>query len=733
MLSAAHCGFFATGVLLGVWGPAAIAWCLPVCVLPIIWDRAWCLGALLALAGLWLGRTALHIPESPPPTEGLSGVVESASFAPDQGVRVRLDGRAIWLRRADRPLCPGDRVELLGSARRPAPGVIPTARAPWRRLRSRGAEAIVGRGRALGPAFDSPLCQARQAMVRRWYRALPEPLAWLGSALTVGARPPAGREVASPFRDLGLAHVLAVSGLHIGMISFILVGMLRGLCALHPKFTIAGDTGRLLSLLAAIATSLWCGMPVGGMRVIAWRAVAWLQPHRSPLHQGLAALAAVAVWQPLAFASAGFLLSFSASLGLVGARRSGAGDVLKAPLIAAVVTAPVQGALAFPLAWVAPLANVVFGPLFLVVFACVALAAVIGDHALSAAGAPISAFVTLAQWAAELPGAGLTPIAVSLPVGLALAWGWAFSRCGRPLTGLALLLCALHHPAPPDGFRVWQIPVGHGDLAIAEAGKTRLMIDTGPGKDLATAVAAQLLGGAPTALAISHAHPDHTGGARALCAAFPGTPLWLGDPLPAKLPGCPVVKTPNGRLGGLDVRALPAADDWVRGPNERSLGLAIEAHGHRALFLGDAEADREADWAGRVGRADLVKVGHHGSRTSSHPALIAETRPAVALIGAGWDDVFGHPHAPVVARWKATGARVETADRRALCWWATRAGGMRRCPELAFLRAAPETPPDVIVRRSKGIPNRLSGRGRRSNRGAAGSATGAVPGPRQPR
>jgi competence protein ComEC len=732
MLGAAHCGFFATGMMLGLWGPASLAWCLPASCLPLLWHRAWCLGVLLSLAGLLLGRAALRVPADVPDSEAATGIVETASFAANQGVRVRVGERAVWLRRADRPLCPGDQVELLGAAHRPAPGVVPTTRASWRLLRSRGAEAVVGRGQALGPPVRARLCQARQAIVRRWYRALPEPLAWLGSALTVGARPPDGKTTATPFRTLGLAHILAVSGLHIGLMSLVVLGLFRLLCALHPRLVIAGDNQRLLSLLAAVVTALWCGMPVGGLRVITWRAVAWLQPHRSPLHQGIVALAAVGAYQPLALASPGFLLSFTASLALVAARRSRA-DVLKAPLVAAAATAPVQAALAFPLAPIAPLANLLFGPIFLVVFGAVALAALFGEAALAAVGAPMSAFVTLAQWAAELPGAGVTSIALPLPVGLALAWAWAFARTGRAGTGLAVLLCALHRPAAPEGFRHWQIPVGHGDLAIAQAGDTSVMIDTGPGKDLATAVARQLLGGAPTALAISHAHPDHTGGARKLCAAFPGTPLWLGDPLPAKLPGCRVEPTPSGRTGALTVHALPAPDDWVRGANERSLGLAIAAHGHRTLYLGDAEADRESDWAGRLGAAAIVKVGHHGSLTSSLPALIAETSPQLALIGAGWDDVFGHPHAPVVARWESSGARVETADRQARCWWATRLGGLRPCPELAFLRAPPNTGAHANARRTQGLSNRVARRGERSPGRAARGSPGAQSGARPPR
>ncbi|MDT7603039.1 MAG: competence protein ComEC, partial [Acidobacteriota bacterium] len=63
-------------------------------------------------------------------------------------------------------------------------------------------------------------------------------------------------------------------------------------------------------------------------------------------------------------------------------------------------------------------------------------------------------------------------------------------------------------------------------------------------------------------------------------------------------------------------------------------------------------------------RCDVVKVAHHGSKTSSTAAFVAATRPAFAVVSVGLDSPFGHPAAEVVERWRASGAQVLQTGRR---------------------------------------------------------------------
>lgn len=102
--------------------------------------------------------------------------------------------------------------------------------------------------------------------------------------------------------------------------------------------------------------------------------------------------------------------------------------------------------------------------------------------------------------------------------------------------------------------------------------------------------------------------------------------------------------------------------------NNESLVLRVRYGERSFLFSGDIEKTAESNIfsSGRPMRSDVVKVPHHGSKTSSTDNLIAATHPHFAVISVGRSSMFGHPHGEVVERWKASGAKVMT----------TGAGGM---------------------------------------------------------
>lgn len=99
--------------------------------------------------------------------------------------------------------------------------------------------------------------------------------------------------------------------------------------------------------------------------------------------------------------------------------------------------------------------------------------------------------------------------------------------------------------------------------------------------------------------------------------------------------------------------------------NNDSLVLSLRFGDRRFLLTGDIEKEAEAALLSMTEelRADVVKVAHHGSRTSSTDAFVKATRPAVAVISVGLASVFGHPHVEVVERWRASGAEVLTTGR----------------------------------------------------------------------
>ena len=99
--------------------------------------------------------------------------------------------------------------------------------------------------------------------------------------------------------------------------------------------------------------------------------------------------------------------------------------------------------------------------------------------------------------------------------------------------------------------------------------------------------------------------------------------------------------------------------------NNQSVVAVFERAGRRALLTGDAGAPTERDLAagGRLGRADLLKVGHHGSRTSTTPLLLAAVRPRLALLSCGRENRFGHPAQLTLETLAAFGVPTFRTDR----------------------------------------------------------------------
>jgi len=297
---------------------------------------------------------------------------------------------------------------------------------------------------------------------------------------------------------------------------------------------------------------------------------------------------------------------------------------------------------------------------------------------------------------------------------LTAAGGLALMACGAPraarrlpaCAALAAALVAVGSLAARDVARrrareltVTFLDIGQGDAAVIEApGPAVMLIDGGGVRDGSFDTGARIVEpflrargiGRVDVVALSHPHPDHLNGLFRVLERFDVGAFWSsGDdgrnPEYRRLValsdarGVARPEVRETRLGAATVVPLgpfesaPDGSERIAAPaglsvNDASLVLRVAFAGRGVLFAGDLEADGEGELAGRreAGQrvaADVLKVPHHGSRTSSTPELIEAVSPALAVISLGWHNQFHFPAPEVVARYAARGVRVLRTDR----------------------------------------------------------------------
>ena len=514
------------------------------------------------------------------------------------------------------------------------------------------------------------------------------------AALVTGDRSGIDDELSEALRRAGVGHLLAVSGLHIGALAWLVFAAVRRVWSAAGDARIDPDT---TAAFASLAVSIAYAMTTGGrpsalraLLVIAVLLIGRARALRARITDalGVAALILVAL-EPAVVFDPSFQMSFGAaavlSLAFAG-RRPGsvAGrvrDLAAASAWASAATAPAAAALFGELAPVAVLTNIVAIPaVALVVLPLAMIGAALSLVAAPLGGPPLD----LAIAGADLLCAGsrlVARVAPALPLPplapLELA-GWiaglaallAARRRRRPLLALAgAALCAAVIAAaswspPPGGLRVTFIDVGQGDAALVETpGGEAMLIDTGGlpgGGDLerrqveapgARAVLPLLRYRGIRRLAVvavSHPHPDHHAGLGALLGAVDIDEVWIVSDRPLPPPLAAVLRAL--RVGGARVRAPPErrslggvaievlaprylgrlAADPVSSVNDNSMVLALGYAGRRVLFTGDIEADGEELLLGN--RRDRLRAD--AVKVAHHGSRTSSIEPFVAATGA---------------------------------------------------------------------------------------------------
>ncbi len=584
------------------------------------------------------------------------------------------------------------------------------------------------------------------------------------AALAIGDRSLMSDSLNSAVRAAGLAHLLAVSGMHMAaVVGLVYVLVLWLWCALPwrqrfaPKAVASG-----VALLAAITFAALTGARPSTCRALLVAALVLLGILCDRRISLLAALAwaamAMLCWRPALLWDVGFQMSFAATFALAVAfspkdtplqfSKPSLGrrfahtiwSIVRASFWASFATAPFA---LYHFGEVSPWAiagNLLAVPIVTLVLLPASLLGIVLSFIWAPIGsAVLEQCVALAELLARLcyqleailpmqtraPLNGLEAV-LWVVLGLILVWSrlfprssWSFrSRFRWPSVALvfALLVWSRGKGGQSlDVVRVTFVEIGQGDAAVIELPSGQVWLVDGGGMPFVAPTAhgdRQKLAETPARRAllpylrhrriehidlaiVSHPHPDHFVGLQAVGRRMPIRELWSVHE-PAAHPGPYEAWLSKLASAGTIVRAPPlgvarkseraalevlwprysdssgaesaraARADPILTVNDNSLVVRLRVGERSVLFAGDIEGEAEGLLIEQLGgdlHADVLKVAHHGSRTSSTAAFVAATQPLVAVISCGRANRFDFPAEEVETRWHSMGAQVLRTDK----------------------------------------------------------------------
>jgi competence protein ComEC len=722
---------FVSGIGLGIGAPPVPAWVLGTAgaaVAVALGRPGWRLLALTVLLGYGHGRTARaldgdrcagRLPEGvialelrllepaisgrPARAEPLAscrgsiGLRQTTGDTLWAGATVRVEGR--WIPRPSRW--------------RPADGILVT----------REVRAL------MGPANPTPSERLRNWIIRQ-IGGLYGSRAGMIEALVLGSRGTIDPGLAQSFARTGLVHLLSISGFHVGLVWAWVILVLGALGRRRAAPVVAS--------ILVVGYVTFIGAPAPALRATLLGIGAAIEAHRQRhvAAGGLAAVVALVVLlvDPWAATDLGAWLSVTALWGATAAGRwservvgrSAVGSVLASSTGATLATSPLTALVFGSVSVVGVALNLIAIPLASFALPAVLMSLLIaplwtaGSQALAAGGGLLLHLleVTAVRGAAAPAAAvtfepGLEPALLALVAMIGAVW--IFGRQNRPgeiarrgasLAGVVLVLglamAVLRRPHLPSGLTLHFLDVGQGDAALVKtAAGSWILIDAGPRDERADAgrrvIVPFLIRHGVRRLAaviVSHGHRDHFGGLPAVLDAVaveqvfePGLPvpdrdyLDLLDRLSDHGVGWrPLRAGDRVRVDEATLEVLhpdTSWSGWGDDLNENSLVVRLDASGFAAMLVGDAGFPVEQRLAADSLRPiDLLKVGHHGSRSATGSGWLARLRPRAAVVSVGANR-YGHPSPEAIDRLDAAGVPLWRTDRDGTVTVRVRGGTMR--------------------------------------------------------
>lgn len=708
------------GILLGLklwWGSLIIL----AGILFAVLDRKYWF-VLLALASACLGFAELYWQKTQPDPmhQWVGGLIKLKGHWDGQFLSLSDPKARVAL--APKPLAPPGQLTVSGRLIRPQGRRIPGGFDQEAWLHSQGGLFL--------PTPTTVLVKTKvekstpEGGLRGWFRRgltanLNERHAALMQAVELGERNDIGREtfkegysVRDAFNRSGLAHLMALSGQNVALITgAILMLLLFIQMPLAYRYLIAIVLLIVyFFLLISISPSITRAV-IMGMAGLIGLAIGRGKP--DPL--GIIALAALIclIFFPMWVLDIGFQLSFLAVLALTQTNRlterlpkrwpTWLKMGIAATLLAELGTLPVIAHQFGQLPVVGLPANLLAAPIMVLLVPLGFLAGLLGPAAviINWLNAPLAAALL---WVAETFGQAPVMAWGNIGAGgfigfgiVALALvGWLNHKIRGQAALLTLISVALLTWLPGQlrpAKEIVFIDVGQGDATLIRLPKLSMLIDAGGSVGSDYDVGARTVIPALRAIGmkkldvmlITHADTDHAEGVLGVMKSIPIGELWLGhrqadDPLLkkiltlAEIKKIPIREVRRGdqfQSSDMTFRILwPTGKHWSSSKNDNSVALVIEKTGHpkdfRAAFLGDLSSPAEHMIG--PGKLTLLKAAHHGSNHSTSTELLQQTTPQDVVISVG-RNTYGHPHPDVIKRSQQAKAKVWRTDQSGTIRW----------------------------------------------------------------
>lgn len=543
------------------------------------------------------------------------------------------------------------------------------------------------------------------------------------AAIGVGSRHLISREQWDRYAITGSSHLMAISGLHVGLAAaaaFFLIAMFSAVCRLRGNHL---DHATIGATAMAATYALVSGLAVPSQRatvMLGLAAIAFLGRRRADSGRIVAGVALLLfVIDPVSLLMPGFSLSFGAVVVLLWfARRywrPRAGlrvfQLLVMQFILLLGLMPLTVLIFQRIAIAAPLVNLITVPVFSFITVPLTLASMVlnpvwkvaSDALLWMSAASVRAIEWVIGEIAMLPmadiyiagvdgfGGALFCVVLLPALWVILPRGWP----GRWIALLAVVALILNKPATPQHTCIdaHVLDVGQGLAVVAQSKGRTLVFDTGAsyrgGGSAAEQVVLPFLRykgiKAIDWLVVSHADDDHAGGTPALVEQIEVRRIFAGEELPdvgRKILDCEMGQ--YWRADGIEYRFLHPEHGNPLDGNDSSCVLVISAGDHRLILTGDIEAAAESRVLTRLpfDAVNVVLIPHHGSLTSSSPPFVNRLSPDLAIASAGYANRWGFPKERIVRRWEGAGAVVlDTAHSGAISLRLCERGGVSQLRE----------------------------------------------------